>query len=1104
MPDSSYQTQNFVLRSKGIMARFAVDAPPDSTFYLNELNIEEIEENALASRLGTKIVNQVGGDVAPLASSGFGVNTNVHSLQKLTSLSSIFGGTTAWRYAARGKNLYRLSGLSPGAYTLISSSLSGQPWTGQVYSPSVTAYPYLYIADRLTMLKDAGFLSAPQQMGIFQPQYPVQAEAQSPDEIILDPFSGGSALVSTTTTAAITVTGIQTVPLASYDNIGIFQSLIIDTGGNAETVLVIGITPSGIIANFTKTHANGVAVVEMGTSTTVAASSTGTISGSLATSISTWPTTLSQSDYIGLWLYVSDPNAIQSITLQFTTTNGAYFYRTIGQGPLQATLNATTDSATAASDAIISDTLGLYTAGSGGVTGLNTIPGWTPILLQLSDFSGAGGADFNDAVMNWQNVTGYVITIVTNAGLTSTSFPITIQAASLVLFGGAGPDSFAGVSYDYLVTLFNIDDYTESNPSMTMTDVDPPFNTNRVLPRRQPVLLSWTNGNTDTQATHWRIYRRGGTLADNYRRIDQIPITAAFGAPQTYTDMWSDLDIQEADVISFTNDKPVTSPLPIPMNNTVSTAISTTNQVATVLFAGPYNELNLGSVVPVFVGQQIDIGNVVDDNFETVIVLSLVTSTHFVTGFTAFVQNTHAIGEPLSATAKYGQPLDIMAVCFDQGFYAGDPFNPNNLYWSAKGNVQAVSSASYEPVSYPGDSITAIVGTSGNLFVSTLQRWFSVAPGTASTSSPTIYPTQVDHGCVGKKAWTLRDGVIYYLALDGIRTFRGGGGEYISDVIEFVWQNQGTTPIPIADPSQFSTAVVSWWNQYVFVGYTALDGNRYRIILDVEAKRYRNDSLDAQSMFLEEDTGTLVWGDSAGLVHLDRQLVGYDETNVGGVVTQSPIAITLQTPYNNMGSPAETKQWNELTIDADTNGSPITCTLLFEDGQTTEVIGIVNTTERQRINLNLNNGLGFTGYKVSLQITGSSTQGIYLYQAALRHVVLAKTRQSLDTYWRKFSIDPSKICKDVFIEYTTSQVITMNIYYDGSSTPAPGFPITLPVAPGVRNALRVRLPAIQFRLLRMTLTCPSDFQIWDDSCFMVKPLTQGRGYQTFPLIAVET
>ena len=1271
MPDAAYITTNLVLKSRGVVARTADDAPPPGeSYWLQQSNLEELQENALVTRLGSSILSKVGttaypigqnyapffipptvttqgpaspswsnpGDItnpAPpttgvtvevglgsspsqqilaagqtpnipsgatiagfsvslvasktiigaaalnisLAVSGTAVGTPktysfpspftplgsmsdlwgyagwtvtnvnadlgiliqassssatpvsisayglvltiyytvastpgpVHSLSKLIGLNG-----NEWRYASVGRMLCRLSGLNPGIYNVISTSLSGDPWTAASFQPLNFNQPYIYFADYGGLLKDNGALSAPQKMGIFQPEYPISAQAQVCYEIILDPFTSSSGsyttsnvgsfaadqqVVATTLSGAIVAVGLQAVSVAATPNpITLFQSLVIDTAGNAETVLVLEVTATGFVAFFTKTHLSGVAIVEQGVTGTVAASTTATISFAFSgTPISAWPTTLEETDYIGLSLYIGDPNAIQSITLQFNTANGAYFYRTIGQGAAQAALNAATDSTTAAADAIISDSLDVYTDAAGGVTQLNTVPGWTSFLQQLEDFSGAGGASFSDPVMNWSNVTSYQVTIVTGTGIATTSFPITIKLGSLVLFGGAGPDSFAGVGYDYLFTYFNINDYAESNPSMTMSNVNPPSLTNWVLPRRQPVLLTITNSNQDPQATYIRIYRRGGTLGDNYRRIDQVPLTAAFGATQTYTDIWADYQIEQADEISFTNDVPVTSSLPVPVNTILSGAIGTSgNPVNAVVSIPVENALNIS------VHQQLDIGNVASPNFETVIVQTVPNPLGGGGSVTAFVQNYHAAGEPVAATASYGQPLNIIALAFGQGWFAGDKNNPNNLYWSAKGNIQAVSSDAYEPVSSPGDGITAIVGTAGNLFVSTVQRWWSVAPGSNQDSAPTIYPTNVDHGCVGMRAWTLRDGVIYYLALDGIRTFMGGGGQYISEIIEFVWQNTEPTAIPIADPTQFSSVQVSWNNRWCFFSYQALDGNRYRVVLDVDNKRYRTDSLYAESMFQEEDSNDLVWGDNQSLVHLDRQLVAYDETNVAGVVTQSPIAFTLQTPYNNMGTPAETKQFQEFTGDFNTNGNPVTVELLFDDGETTEVIGEITTNERQRINLNLNNGLGYTGYKVSLQITGSGTEQILLYQAALRSIVLAKTRQSLDTYWLRFSDDGSKIAKNLFIEYTASSAITGSIYYDGGSSI--GFPFTLPENGGVRNAVRVRLPAVSFRLIRLVLTSVSgdDFQVWTESRWEVKSICQGKGYAFFPLINVES
>jgi hypothetical protein len=345
---------------------------------------------------------------------------------------------------------------------------------------------------------------------------------------------------------------------------------------------------------------------------------------------------------------------------------------------------------------------------------------------------------------------------------------------------------------------------------------------------------------------------------------------------------------------------------------------------------------------------------------------------------------------------------------------------------------------------------------------------------------------------VGPRAWTLRDGTVYYLATDGIRTMRGGGGEYISEVIEFIFQGVGTTPIVEADPTQFASAQMSWWQKMVFCSYIGLDGNRHRVILDVENKRYRNDDYDAQSMFLEEDTGTLVVGDSVGFVHLDRQNVAYDESSVGGVVVQTPIAIALQTPYSNNGSPAAQKNYAEFTLDANTNGNAVTCELLFNDGEFTETIGTVTTTERQRVNLALNSGAGFQAYKVSMQLTGSGVERIYLYQAKIRHILLGETRTSFDSYDLRLGTDESKILKNIFVETTATAPITCQVFYDG----ALGFTFTIPEFGGIRNAFRFRLPAVKFRIVRFIFTSASDFILWETSKFEWKPLKQGSGYST--------
>lgn len=1087
MADQQYRTFNLVNESRGVTARYVDDAAPEST-YLNMQSVEEVEENALGSRLGSQIINRTGTAINVLPAS-------VHSLAKLAGLNG-----TAWRYAGCGSSLYRRTGLSQGPYTVLSTMLSGQPWQGVVYRPELSSIPYLFIADQAGMLKDNGSFAAPQQMGIFQPQYPVLAQATAPNFSALDNYTssvgyiytgiaGGTlgTYVSTTTTSAVLSTGVQSVGVADPKQPGPFQLLTIDTGANQETVLVLQVTATGFIANFTKTHGSGVAVTSADLSVSVPGNTTATISKSFGLPFAVWPTTLQQQDYIGLYVFVSDPSQIQSITLKFDCGDGSFdsdfFYRVISQGPQQSFLDTLTTPTVAAADAIISESLNIYGNDENSVSGLNTgLQQWTPLLIQLSDFAGAGRASFTDPVHNWAAVNGYQIEIVTNQAAT-----VTVSLAALVLFGGYGADSFAGVGYDYVFTFYNAVDGTESNPSMIMTNINPPLNTNWVYPRRQPVLLTMNHPTLDNQVTHLRIYRRGGTLADNYRRIAQIVPT---GIKTNYVDVSGDIDIQQADTVSFVNDVPVTSTLPVPVNTALTALVSTKNQVVNV---------PVSSTANISVGQQVTIGSIpinLLDTSETVVVLAVGPSY-----FTAFVQNTHQPGELVSATAKYGQPMNIMAQGYSQMWFAGDPNNPHYLYFSTAYNPQAVGSANYIEVGTPDDPITAIVQLKGNLYVSTQKFWWAIAPGTNQGTPPTVYPTAAKHGCVAPLGYIVTEEGIFYQAIDGIRFFAGGASAYLTQEQEFIFQNVGPTPIVGADPTQLSQTRSAYWNNMLFFSYIGTDSARHRLIYHALYKRWRNDNVDCQSILLEADTNTLLYGTSGGLTKIDR--VGYyDEANNAGTLVNGPIAFDLQWSYKDQGMPAEQKIFQELTIDCDTGGQSVTPTLKFDDGNVVQVLAPFSTSGRQRFNITLNAGQGFTGYKVSLELTGNAvTSRIFFYQVAVRALPLAKTRKSLDTYQLSFSESGSKICKNLFVQYSSTTPVTGTVTYDDPSFLP--FTFTLPATGGVRNDIRVRLPAVNFRYLRLVMTAGSDFQVWEESRFEVKNLAVGKGYSFFGLLNVE-
>src|ERR1035438_5097577 len=251
MADPQYKEIPFLFQSQGVIAR-KVDDATDPHEFANLDNLEELAEGAFGTRLGSTVNNStgvIGGSIYPL-------DGPVVSLSKLAGLNG-----NAWRYAVTDAGtLWRRNSLTPGAYSSIETGLSGNPiWiVASAPSPQLNT-PTAFFADSTQMMKDNGTLSSPSQMGIFQPQFPIQAQAQPPSLVTLDNFVTASTsysttgsitlanttYVNTTLASAVTATGIQevTIPVpytvSANKAVGLFQLLTIDTGGNQEVVLVL-------------------------------------------------------------------------------------------------------------------------------------------------------------------------------------------------------------------------------------------------------------------------------------------------------------------------------------------------------------------------------------------------------------------------------------------------------------------------------------------------------------------------------------------------------------------------------------------------------------------------------------------------------------------------------------------------------------------------------------------------------------------------------------------------------------------------------------------------------------------------------------------------
>ena len=350
---------------------------------------------------------------------------------------------------------------------------------------------------------------------------------------------------------------------------------------------------------------------------------------------------------------------------------------------------------------------------------------------------------------------------------------------------------------------------------------------------------------------------------------------------------------------------------------------------------------------------------------------------------------------------------------------------------------------------------------------------------------------------------------------DGLRTFRGTDGPYMSMVVEWIYRNNVLTPLPLVDLTKLSQVIASYRNNDAIFVYIGKDGLPHRLIYDRVFNRYRNDDIPVTAIYLEVDTNNIVYakpmtinGVSGWAVVYDSFSQDYDDGGwVSGSLAQLPIPLNIQTLYDDQKAPHNPKQYNVLEIDANPNGQVISPVLLCDDGSG-NIFTVVPTPSsftgyfRSKYQFQINAGQGQQAYRVALQLTASVTACPEIYQADLYAALLADARSSYDSYWISFNSNEEKLVKQGYFDYTSNDVITVLLYADGDTTAY--YTFTLPINTTRMNVpMRVRfgnnelgaLGAQMQRMFRMVMVSPGTFQLWSPLQVDVKPLLAGKGYK---------
>lgn len=814
-------------------------------------------------------------------------------------------------------------------------------------------------------------------------------------------------------------------------------------------------------------------------------------------------------DLIVLTLAVGDPAAIDNIRIQFDINGSgytsAYYYKDISPAYYQSGVQQLENAYTTTEQQIFADTLNLLEGQPPNSTTAQLQPAnistgqgaWQTVLLRRGDFVPVGQAGQSGS--DWAAVSGWQIVFTTNTVGSST-----VATNGLYFQWGYGPSSFGGVGYDYRQTYFNALTQTESNGT-PIQQFNPQFG--YLSSEAPPTFLrqaAQVTGqySTDPQVSHIRIYRRGGIRSDNWFLIDQVP--NLINIPTfVYKDVIPDAALAQSPGLALDNDPPVTSTLQVPIATTLLNATTSPGSTIYSLFAAQL--VTVANAAAVFVVDQIVVvGNAT--NLEQVRVIAGGTGQ-----FTAIIRLQHNAGDPVNVFSVPRQPCDQCAIAYNQQWLAGDLNNPNFLYYSKPGYPENFGPQNYISVGGSGDIINAVVNWGGTLYVGTQISWYQIVGG----ATPYWVPTRSQHGIVAKKGWTETEGGIMYRAADGLRLFRGAEGTYMTLPIEWVYRQVPTTPLPLTDPTKISLDILAFYQNAVYESYISLSnsGQRYRMIYDTSYNRFRIDDVPATAMLWEEDTNVLLVarqisaGPNGGAYAIVQDQVGdYDDGGwSSGALVQNALNLDIQTPFRDLKSPHFAKQWNVLETDANTQGQSLTTTLHFDTEPPVDIPLFPGNTGmvRDKIQSQINDGEGQEAYSMSIEHTMEITVAPTLFQENIYAAVLADQRSSSDSYWFTFGTKASKLVKQGYFDYTSTDIITYKLFADGSTTAYWTF--TLPPAPD-RAVVRVRFgnndnvnSAKILRLFRMIATCPGSYQDWANPRIEWKLVAEGSSYSVAEL-----
>jgi hypothetical protein len=297
-------------------------------------------------------------------------------------------------------------------------------------------------------------------------------------------------------------------------------------------------------------------------------------------------------------------------------------------------------------------------------------------------------------------------------------------------------------------------------------------------------------------------------------------------------------------------------------------------------------------------------------------------------------------------------------------FGCGDPYRPGHLYfclpdapdhWSSSGNVE---------VCPPSEELMHGGLLGHQAFVFSRERLYFIYPGISSQGAVDTAPSLCRRGLIGRWAFAVGPGGVYFVADDGVFRTIGGQEEWLSELIDPLFKDKTVHGyLPINRSAANAIRLTTWENKLYFL-YQDSGGGRQVLVYDILLKFWRPYAFGRALSVVE--------GEQEDLLVLGSLNTGTAYTHEGFSDDGLAIAVTARTGSFS-GGHREEKLFGDQFLDADRQGVSLTLrNFLNEEGVANTAQAVSEGTGRQRYILDSFGTVPQRAHSISTEISWSS------------------------------------------------------------------------------------------------------------------------------------